>query len=54
MIQGKTPKRAGTFGQAKPFKLTRSVPQGAVVAVTLERRGGVNAPTTKPLTAAQA
>jgi anti-sigma factor RsiW len=54
VIQGKTPRRAGTFGQAKPFKLTRPVPQGAVVAVTLERRGGVNAPTTKPITAAQA
>jgi anti-sigma-K factor RskA len=54
VIQGKTPKRAGTFGEAKPFKLTRPVPQGAVVAVTLERHGGVNAPTTKPVTAAQA
>jgi anti-sigma factor RsiW len=54
VIQGKTPRRAGTFGEAKPFKLTRPVPQGAVVAVTLERRGGVNAPTTKPITAAQA
>jgi anti-sigma factor RsiW len=54
VIQGKTPRPAGTFGQAKPFKLTRPVPQGAVVAVTLERHGGVNAPTTKPITAAQA
>jgi anti-sigma factor RsiW len=54
VIQGKTPKRAGTFGQAKPFRLTRPVTQGAVVAVTLERHGGVDAPTTKPLTAAQA
>ena len=54
VIQGKTPRRAGTFGEAKPFKLTRPVPQGAVVAVTLERRGGLDAPTTKPLTAAQA
>ena len=54
VIQGKTPRRAGIFGEAKPFKLTRPVPQGAVVAVTLERRGGVDAPTTKPITAAQA
>jgi anti-sigma-K factor RskA len=54
VIQGKTPRRAGTFGEAKPFKLTRPVPQGAVVAVTLERRGGVDAPTSKPVTAAQA
>jgi anti-sigma factor RsiW len=54
VIQGKTPRRAGLFGKAKPFKLTRPVPQGAVVAVTLERHGGVDAPTTKPITAAQA
>ena len=54
VIQGKTPQRAGIFGEAKPFKLTRPVPQGAVVAVTLERHGGANAPTTKPITAAQA
>jgi anti-sigma factor RsiW len=54
VIQDKTPKRAGTFGEAKPFKLTRPIPQGAVVAVTLERHGGVDAPTTKPVTAAQA
>jgi anti-sigma-K factor RskA len=53
VIQGKTPRRAGTFGEAKPFKLTRPIPQGAVVAVTLERHGGVNAPTSKPITAAQ-
>ena len=54
VIQGKTPRRAGTFGEAKPFRLTRPVPQGAVVAVTIERRGGVDAPTGKPITAAQA
>ena len=54
VIQGKTPRRAGTFGEAKPFKLTRPIPQGAVVEVTLERHGGVDAPTTKPITAAQA
>jgi anti-sigma factor RsiW len=54
VIQGKTPRRAGIFGKAKPFTLTRPVPQGAVVAVTLERHGGVDAPTTKPITAAQA
>jgi anti-sigma factor RsiW len=54
VIRGKTPRRAGIFGEAKPFKLTRPVPQGAVVAVTLERHGGVDAPTSKPITAAQA
>src|SRR5918911_786405 len=53
VIQGKMPKRAGTFGAAKPFELTRPVPQGAVVAVTLERPGGGDAPANKPLTPAQ-
>ena len=54
MIQNKSPRRAGTFGEARPFRLTRPVPEGAVVAVTLERHGGVDAPTGKPITAAQA
>ena len=54
VIQGSRPQRAGTFGAAKPFRLTRPVPEGATVAVTLERHGGVDAPTTKPITAAQA
>src|SRR5437870_3995426 len=45
VIQNKSPRRAGTFGEARPFRLTRPVPEGAVVAVTLERHGGVDAPT---------
>jgi anti-sigma-K factor RskA len=54
VVQGKSPRRAGTFGAARPFRLTRPVPQGAVVAVTIERRGGVDAPTGKPITSARA
>jgi anti-sigma factor RsiW len=54
VIQGKSPRRAGTCGSAKPFPLTRRVPRGSVVAVTIERRGGVDAPTSKPITAGQA
>jgi anti-sigma factor RsiW len=53
VIRNRTPQRAGTFGKATSFRLTRPVPQGAVVAVTLERHGGVDAPTGKPITAAQ-
>jgi anti-sigma factor RsiW len=42
---------AGTFsggGGTIVFRLTRVLPAGAVVGVTLERAGGVDAPTTKP------
>ena len=54
VIQGRMPHRAGIFTEATAFRLTRPVPNHAVVAITVERRGGVNAPTGKPLTAAQA
>src|SRR5437588_974512 len=54
VIQGKTPRRAGTFGQEKPLRLTRPVPNGAVVAVTLERHGGVDSPTGRPITSTKA
>jgi anti-sigma factor RsiW len=54
VIRGSSPRRAGTFGAAKPFRLTRRVPRGSIVAVTIERRGGVDAPTSKPITAAKA
>ena len=54
VIQNRSPQRAGTFAAAKPFRLTRPVPEGAVVAVTLERHGGVEAPTGTPVTAAKA
>src|SRR5918912_1315904 len=57
VIQRGTPHRAGTFaGGEEPsaVRLTRPVPEGAIVAITLERAPGVNAPTRSPLTAAQA
>jgi anti-sigma-K factor RskA len=46
---------AGTFvgGGRVAFQLTRDVVRGAVVAVTLERAGGVASPTTKPLFASE-
>jgi len=50
VIEGKTPRRAGLFrgggGCSLPVILERDVPTGAIVAVTLEREGGVQAPTT--------
>jgi anti-sigma-K factor RskA len=51
VIQGKSPARAGIFGGGErvAVALTRSVPDGAVVAVTLERAGGVDKPTRAPL-----
>jgi hypothetical protein len=54
VIQNRMPHRAGTFTNATAFRLTRPVPDHAVVAITIERHGGVDAPTGKPLTAAQA
>jgi anti-sigma-K factor RskA len=51
VIHGGEPLPAGTFagGGRIAVVLTRAVPRGAIVAVTLERAGGVEAPTTKPL-----
>jgi anti-sigma-K factor RskA len=51
VIKGGTPLPAGTFtgGGRIAFVLTRPVPDGAIVAVTLERAGGVAKPTTTPL-----
>src|SRR5207248_1302312 len=46
--------RAGLFGggkRASVIRITRPVRPGAVVAVTLERSGGVDQPTRKPLMA---
>ena len=57
VIEGKTPRRAGLFDAKQGrelFLLERRVPRGSVVAVTLEREGGVDAPTTTPLFTAQA
>jgi anti-sigma-K factor RskA len=51
VIEGGNPAPAGTFagGDRVAVTLTRKVPDGAIVAVTLERAGGVAKPTTTPL-----
>lgn len=51
VIQNGQPLPAGTFsgGGRVAVVLTRKVPDDAVVAVTLERAGGVQQPTAKPL-----
>jgi anti-sigma-K factor RskA len=51
VIKDGTALPAGTFtgGGRVAFVLTRPVPDGAIVAVTLERVGGVGKPTTTPL-----
>lgn len=56
VIQGTTPKRAGLFegGENGLVRLTRPVPRGATVAVTVERDGGVDAPTQTPIISAKA
>ena len=57
VIEGKTPRRAGLFDgrdDRDVVRLSRRVPKGSVVAVTVEPKGGVDAPTTKPIFAAQA
>jgi anti-sigma factor RsiW len=51
IISGGTPEPAGTFeGESgrDAVLLTRPVPAGAVVAVTIEKDGGVDAPTARP------
>jgi anti-sigma-K factor RskA len=56
VIQDGNPLPAGTFrgGGRVAFALTRDVPDGAVVAVTIERAGGVQKPTTAPLFSSEA
>jgi hypothetical protein len=56
VIPGKTPQRAGLFTGGPGsvvVPLQRPVPKGATVAVTLERVGGVAAPTRQPIFAAK-
>ena len=53
VIGTKTVQRAGTF-TGQRTTLTTRVPAGATVAVTLERAGGVERPTTHPLLSARA
>ncbi len=58
VVRGKTPKPAGLFGgeNGRPtlVALRLRVPAGAGVAVTVERSGGVSAPTTRPILSASA
>jgi anti-sigma factor RsiW len=52
VIEGRTPRPAGIFevpGGSIVFQLERSVPAGAIVAVTLEPEGGVEEPTGRAL-----
>ena len=51
VVQGGHATQAGTFaggGRTIVFRLTRALPAGAIVAVTLERAGGVDQPTNTP------
>ena len=55
VFEGDTPKPAGTFDGDKAHdvvRLTRPVPPGAKVAVTVEVAGGVDAPTSPPVMSA--
>ncbi len=52
VIEDGTPRPAGLFeggGERVAVALTRPVPDGATVAVTIEREGGVETPTGKPV-----
>lgn len=49
VFEGATPRRAGLFEEPGVALLTRRVRRGQQVAVTLERDGGVDAPTGTPL-----
>jgi anti-sigma-K factor RskA len=56
VIEDEAPRRAGLFDAEEGrdvVRLRERVPPGAVVAVTLERDGGVDAPTGAPLFSAQ-
>jgi hypothetical protein len=51
IVRGKTPISAGLFKGGQPkyvIPLSQRVPKGAIFAVTVERAGGVPAPTHKP------
>src|SRR5438046_3192685 len=55
--RGGAPKRAGLFSGGSGttvVRLEQPVPRGAVVAATVERAGGVEAPTETPLFSARA
>jgi anti-sigma-K factor RskA len=55
VFEGDTPRRAGTFegdDAHDVVRLTRPVPAGAKIAVTVEADGGVDAPTSPPVMSA--
>ena len=57
MTPGIAPQRAGTFrggGPTTVVRLDRPVPKGSRVGATIERAGGVDAPTQAPVFSAQA
>ena len=45
---------AGLFSRSAVFRIDQPVPRGSVIGVTLERAGGVNAPTSAPILATEA
>ena len=51
VIRDGAAQRAGLFSGATVLRIDRPVKPGSVVAVTLERAGGVDAPTSKPVAA---
>lgn len=51
---GATARPAGLFSHSGTIRLRQAVPPNATVAVTLERAGGVQAPTRQPLISARA
>jgi hypothetical protein len=55
VFEGETPRAAGTFDGNEAHdvvRLTRQVPPGAKIAVTVEADGGVDAPTSPPVMSA--
>lgn len=57
VIRNGAAQRAGTFGGrdgTSVLKIDRAAPSGSMVAVTLERAGGVDRPTQQPLAATEA
>jgi anti-sigma factor RsiW len=54
VIRNGAAKRAGLFSGSTVLRIQRPVEPGSVVAVTLERSGGVDQPTSKPLAASKA
>jgi anti-sigma-K factor RskA len=49
VIRNGTAQRAGLLSGRSTLRIQQPVASGAVVAVTLERAGGVDQPTTRPV-----